>query len=78
MKAKTLVLIAMLLVGLAMIGGCQSGYARSDEMTQMNRIEWQQANGTPYVLEGSNVHNAEAYAAPLPYAAQSPDGTRRP
>jgi PKD repeat protein len=37
-----------------------------DSKADTNRIEWQTANGTPYVLEGPNVHNAEAYAAPLP------------
>ncbi|HEX9888273.1 MAG TPA: immune inhibitor A domain-containing protein, partial [Nitriliruptorales bacterium] len=37
-----------------------------DDKVDTHRIEWQTPDGTPYVLEGPDVHNAEAYTAKLP------------
>ncbi len=33
-----------------------------DTKVDTHRIEWQQPDGTPYTLEGEDVHNGEAYA----------------
>jgi M6 family metalloprotease-like protein len=37
-----------------------------DTKKDTNRIDWKQPDGTPYTLTGENVHNGEAYVAPLP------------
>src|SRR4051812_20367777 len=37
-----------------------------DTKVDVNRIDWKQPDGTPYSLTGPDVHNGEAYTAPLP------------
>jgi M6 family metalloprotease-like protein len=37
-----------------------------DSTVDTHRIDWVQADGTPYALTGGSVHNGEAYAARLP------------
>jgi len=47
-------------------GAAQTVEGWTDSKQDTNTIKWQTPDGTPYTLQGPNVHNSQAYVAKLP------------